>query len=233
MRFDPPLIPARLIRRYKRFLADVTLESGEDITVAVPNTGSMLGLTAEGSEVFLSRSNNPKRKYAHSLEIVAADGGLVGINTGLPNRLVEEAITAGMIDDLADYSTVKREQRYGTRSRIDLLLEDQDRPSAYVEVKNVHLMRTNRLAEFPDTVTARGARHLEELGRMREGGFRAIMVYLIQRGDCDRFRICSELDPTYGAAFEKARALGVEAYAVRCQITPEAITPERQIAIDY
>lgn len=233
MRFDPPLIRARLIRRYKRFLADVTLESGENITVAVPNTGSMMGLTAEGSEVFLSRSDNPKRKYAHTLEIVAADGGLVGINTGLPNRLVEEAIGAGMISDLAEYSTVKREQRYGTRSRIDLLLEDGNRPSAYVEVKNVHLMRTHRLAEFPDTVTARGARHLEELGRMRESGFRAIMVYLIQRGDCDRFRICSELDPAYGAAFAKARGLGVEAYAVRCQITAEAIMPERRIPIDF
>lgn len=231
MLFPEPLIEARLIRRYKRFLADVILQDGTQITVSVPNTGSMLGLTAEGSRVFLSRSDDPKRKYAHRLEIVEADDTLVGINTGLPNRLAEEAIRTGLVSDLAAYPVLKREQRYGERSRIDMLLEATDRPSAYVEVKNVHFMREPGLAEFPDTVTERGARHLHELIGMRAAGHRAIMIYLVQRGDCDRFRLCGDLDPAYAAAFAQASAAGVEAYAVKCQITPEAIRPDRLIDI--
>ncbi len=226
MKFDPPLHKARLIRRYKRFLADVTLEDGTDITVSVPNTGSMMGLTTPGCRVWLSRSDDPKRKYAYRLEIVEADGTLVGINTGLPNRLTEEAIAGGMIDDLANYPTLRREQRYGENSRIDILLSDPTRPDAYVEVKNVHMRRHEGLAEFPDTVTARGAKHLGELANMVRKGRRAIMVYLIQRADCERFRLCGDLDPTYLKAFEDARKAGVEAYAVRCQIRVEAITPE-------
>lgn len=232
MQFDPPLRPARLIRRYKRFLADVTLEDGADITVSVPNTGSMMGLTAPGSRVWLSHSEDPKRKYAHRLEIVEADGTLVGINTGLPNRLTEEAISIGLIDDLATYPELKREQRYGENSRIDILLSAADRPDAYVEVKNVHMRRYEGLAEFPDTVTARGAKHLNELANMIRDGNRAIMIYLIQRADCERFQLCGDLDPAYFRAFHDAKKVGVEAYAVRCQITAEAITPECVIPFD-
>jgi len=232
MIFDPPLIEARLIRRYKRFLADVTLEDGRDITVSVPNTGSMMGLTAPGSRVFLSRSDDPKRKYAHRLELVEADGTLVGINTGLPNRLAVEAIIAGLVGDLDTYPTIRREQKYGTNSRIDLLLEDPARGRAYVEVKNVHLMRERGLAEFPDTRTARGAKHLRELGDMAEAGHRAVMVFLIQRADCDRFRLCRDLDPDYAAEFDRATARGVEAFAVRCQISTDAILPDALLPID-
>ncbi|WP_349367096.1 MAG: DNA/RNA nuclease SfsA [Nitratireductor rhodophyticola] len=231
MQFPTPLIEARLIRRYKRFLADVTLMDGTEITVSVPNTGSMLGLTAAGSRIYLSHSDDPRRKYSHRLEIVEADGTLVGINTGLPNRLAEEAIRAGLVSDLATYSVLKREQRYGERSRIDMLLEDPQRPSAYVEVKNVHFMRKAGLAEFPDTVTERGARHLHELMAMRRAGHRAIMIYLIQRSDCERFRLCDDLDPVYTAAFALADKAGVEAYAIKCQISPEAIEPDRLIDI--
>lgn len=226
MRFDPPLRPARLIRRYKRFLADVTLPDGGEITVSVPNTGSMMGLTAPGSRVWLSHSDDPKRKYAHRLEIVEADETLVGINTGLPNRLTEEAIAMGLIDDLGDYRQLRREQRYGENSRIDILLEGPGRPATYVEVKNVHMRRHTGLAEFPDTVTARGAKHLDELVRMVESGHRAVMVYLIQRADCERFSLCGDLDPAYVAAFDRACAAGVEAFAVRCQISTDAITPD-------
>lgn len=232
MVFDPPLIEARLIRRYKRFLADVTLEDGREITVSVPNTGSMMGLTAPGSRVFLSRSDDPKRKYAHRLELVEADGTLVGINTGLPNRLAGEAIMAGLVSDLDTYPTIRREQKYGTNSRIDLLLEDPARGRAYVEVKNVHLMRERGLAEFPDTKTARGAKHLRELGDMAEAGHRAVMVFLIQRADCDRFRLCRDLDPDYAAEFDRATARGVEAFAVRCQISTDAILPDALLPID-
>ena len=231
MRFDPPLIPARLVHRYKRFLADVTLETGEAITVAVPNTGSMMGLTAGGSRVWLSTSVNTKRKYRHSLEIVEADGTLVGINTQHPNRLVEEAIGAGLVDNLSEYPEIRREQPYGQKSRIDLLLTNQSGNKAYVEVKNVHMTRTVGLAEFPDSVTTRGARHLDELAAMRKAGHRAIMVYMIQRGDCDRFSICGDLDPGYAEAFERALKAGVETYALAARISAEEIVAEREIEI--
>ncbi len=232
MKFDPPLIEARLVRRYKRFLADVILEDGRETTVAVPNTGSMLGLTTPGSRVLLSRSSNPKRKYLHSLEVVEADAIWVGINTGLPNRLAREAIEAGIVGDLGEYPVIRPEQKYGERSRIDFLLEHPERPSAYVEVKNVHFMREAGLAEFPDTVTARGARHLDELAEMRRQGFRAIMRYVVQRGDCHRFSLCADLDPAYAQAFANARAAGVEAFAIGCHISTDGITPQGLIELE-
>lgn len=232
MQFDPPLIEAELVRRYKRFLADVILADGSPVTVSVPNTGSMMGLTAPGSRVYLSRSDDPKRKYAHRLEIVEADGTLVGINTGLPNRLTEEAIAAGLIGDLDQYATLAREQKYGVNSRIDILLDDPARGRAYVEVKNVHLRRAPGLAEFPDTKTIRGAKHLRELGDMADAGHRAMMVFLIQRGDCERFALCRDLDADYAREFDRAVGRGVEAFAVRCQISTDAIVPEAVIPID-
>lgn len=232
MRFDPPLIPATLIKRYKRFLADVTLADGSQITCSVPNTGSMMGLSAPGSKVWLSQSDNPKRKYAHTLELVEADGTIVGINTGLPNRLADEAISLGLISNLADYPVRKREQKYGENSRIDILLEGPGMPNAYVEVKNVHLVRHKNLAEFPDSVTTRGAKHLRELAAMEEAGHRAVMVYLIQRADCERFKLCRDMDPTYCEAFDDAVSRGVEAYAIRCQISHQEIAPQAAILID-
>ncbi|MBT9370325.1 DNA/RNA nuclease SfsA [Rhizobium sp. CSW-27] len=232
MQFDPPLVPARLVSRYKRFLFDAILEDGTAITGSCPNTGSMRGLTAPGSRIFLSEHDSPSRKYRHMLEMVEADDTLVGINTGLPNRLAEEAIAGGLIPELAGYTTLKREQRYGQNSRIDLLLLDEMLPPAYVEVKNVHYRRHPGLAEFPDSVTSRGAKHLDELAEMVATGHRAAMLYVIQRGDCARLRICEELDPAYDAAFRRARARGVEAYAVSCAVSPQGIRPDRPIPID-
>lgn len=232
MRFQPSLASGRLVKRYKRFLADVVLDEGGPITCAVPNTGSMMGLTDPGSRVWLSKSDNPKRKYAHTLEIVEADGTMVGINTGLPNKLTEEAIRAGMIADFASYGELKREQKYGQKSRIDILLSDAAKGLAYVEVKNVHMMREPGLAEFPDTVTARGARHLDEMADMVRAGHRAMMVYLVQRGDCDRLKLCRDLDPAYCAAFDRATSAGVEAIAIRCQITQNEIIPEKTIPLE-
>jgi sugar fermentation stimulation protein A len=232
MQFVLPMISGRLERRYKRFLADVTLDDGRFVTASVPNTGSMLGLNAPGSRVWLSVSDAGKRKYAHTLQIVEADGTFVGINTGLPNRIAEEAILAGLLPSLAGYASLKREQKYGKNSRIDILLTDPGRPPAYVEVKNVHFMRKAGLAEFPDTVTARGAKHLDELGDMVEAGHRGVMLFVIQRNDCDRFRLCHDLDPFYVRAFERARQRGVEAYAIRCHITPEGILADRAVPID-
>jgi sugar fermentation stimulation protein A len=223
MLFPTPLIEGRLVRRYKRFLADVELDGGEVVTVHCANPGSMLGLAEPGMRVFLSRSGKPGRKLPISWELVEADGGLVGINTALPNRLVEEALREGRIAELAGYDGFRREVAYGNGSRVDFLLHGGGRPDAYVEVKNVHFSRRHGLAEFPDSVTARGTRHLAELSAMRAAGHRAVMVYLVQRTDSLDFTVCRDLDPVYGAAFDRARAAGVEMLAFRCRISATEI----------
>lgn len=232
MIFSPPLVPARLVRRYKRFLFDALLEDGTAITGFCPNTGSMRGLTEPGSRIWLSKHDAATRKYAHALELVEVDGTVVGVNTALPNRLAEEAITAGLVPQLAGFSTLKREQRYGRNSRIDILLEDETQGSVHVEVKNVHFIRETGIAEFPDSVTTRGAKHLDEMGDLVETGKRAAMLFVIQRPDCHRLKICADLDPAYGRAFTRAIGRGVEAYAVRCHLDPAKIVPESLIPID-
>lgn len=231
MIFDPPLISGRLVSRYKRFLFDAILDDGTLITGNCPNTGSMLGLTAPESRIFMSVHSRPSRKYALQLEIVEADETWVGINTGLPNRIAEEAIRGGLVPSLADYAAIARERRYGVNSRIDLLLSSPERPDAYVEVKNVHFSRERGLAEFPDTQTVRGVKHLEELGTVAESGKRAVMLYVVQRGDCERMRICADLDPVYALAFEKAKARGVEAYAIDCAVSQGQIAARRLIPL--
>jgi sugar fermentation stimulation protein A len=228
MHFPAPLIPATLVRRYKRFLADVVLGSGEQITVHVANPGAMTGLAAAGARVWLSKSANPSRKLAYSWELIEVDFGasleLVGVNTSHPNALVAEALAAGAVPELAGYASVRREVKYGKNSRIDFLLVDPARPPCYVEVKNVHLMRQQGLAEFPDSVTARGAKHLDELAEVVRSGGRAVMLYLIQIGSAERFALARDIDPVYGAAFDRARAAGVQALARRCVLTCDAIT---------
>lgn len=222
MQFPAPLIPATLVRRYKRFLADVVLESGETITVHVANPGAMLGLAAPSSRVWLSRSASKTRKLPYSWELVEVDFGagpeLVGVNTGHPNALVAEAIAEGRIAELTGYPTVRREVKYGRNSRVDFLLEGPGVPPCYVEVKNVHMMRQTGLAEFPDCVTARGAKHLDELADVLAAGGRAVMLYLIQIGSADRMALARDIDPAYGAAYDRARAKGLEALAYRCTV---------------
>lgn len=232
MDFTQSLIGGRLVRRYKRFLADVILDAdGSEVTAHCANPGSMLGLNAPGSRVYLSRSDSPTRKLPLSWELIEADGVLVGISTAHPNRLVEEAIVAGAVPGLAGYPDLRREVKYGVNSRIDILLAAPDRPRCYVEVKNVHLMRQPGLAEFPDSVTARGAKHLRELSDMVREGHRAVMVYLVQRPDCDRLALASDIDPAYAAALAEARAAGVEVIAIGCSVTPEAIRVNRVVEV--
>lgn len=235
MKYASPLVRGRLIKRYKRFLADVKLDDGTTITCTCPNTGSMLGLTEPGSILWLSESDSPTRKYRHTWEMIENDAGagptLVGINTHLPNKLVTEAIEAGKIAPLKGYQSLKREQKYGANSRIDILLDDDDRGRAYVEIKNVHLMREAGLAEFPDSVTERGAKHLAELSEMVRDGHRAVMLYLVQRADANSFNLASDIDPNYAAAFKLAKAAGVEALAYRCRLSPEEIVIDRKIPV--
>jgi len=235
MRFPSPLQRGRLIQRYKRFLADVVLDSGETVTANCPNTGSMLGLTTPGARVWLSRSDSPTRKYAHTWEMIEDDLGggpsLVGINTSHPNRLVAEAIPEKHIKALAGYGSLRREVKYGEASRIDILLEDERKGRCYVEIKNVHLMREGGLAEFPDSVTARGVKHLRELAAMAKEGHRAVMLFLIQRTDAQRFTLASDLDPAYAAAFRLAAEAGVEALASGCRMSEAEIALGRAVPI--
>ena len=233
---DAPLLRGKLIKRYKRFLTDVMLESGEQVTCTCPNTGSMMGLLDAGNPVWLSVSDSPTRKYKHTWEMVeavnqAGKPARVGLNTNLPNKLVEEAILAGRIPALAGYATLKREQKYGKNSRIDILLSDDGKPDCYVEVKNVTLSRQAGIAEFPDAVTSRGAKHLDELADMVREGKRAVMVYLVQRSDASTFQLANDIDPAYGQAWEKATKAGVESIAMTCTMNDDEIICEREIEI--
>jgi sugar fermentation stimulation protein A len=227
MQFGSPLIPATLVRRYKRFLADVVLESGEMLTVHVANPGAMTGLDRPFSPVWLSNSENPMRKLPYNWELVEADLGngpeLIGVNTTQPNLLVAEAIESRLIPELRDYPSIRREAKYGTNSRVDFLLESPSLPPCYVEVKNVHLMRQPGLAEFPDCVTVRGAKHLDELAIVTISGARAVQLYVIQIPSADRFSVAADIDPAYAAAFSRARAKGVKMLAWRCAVNVAGI----------
>jgi sugar fermentation stimulation protein A len=230
MRWPEPLIPGRLIRRYKRFLADVALDGAGEVTVHCPNPGRMIGLDAPGAPVWLSISRRPGRKLPLTLELVEVAGGLVGINTMHPNPLVEEALRAGLIPELAGYDEIRREVAYDQGCRIDFLLRARGRADCYVEVKNVHLRRTQG-AEFPDTVTARGARHLRALARQVRAGARAVMVYVVQRTDCRDFRIAADLDPAYALAVGEAAAGGVESLCLACRIGVDEIRLAERLPI--
>ncbi len=231
MQLPGPLIRGRLIKRYKRFLADVELENGDVVTAHCANPGSMIGLQDPGIDVWLSHHESKTRKLAYSWELARIDGGLVGINTSLPNRIVEEAIGAGQITELTGYASLRREVRHGENSRIDFLLEDDDKGRCFVEVKNVHLRRQEGLAEFPDAVTKRGQKHLYELIHAIEDGDRAVMLYLVQRQDCESFTIAGDIDPDYKEGLEEAQSAGVEALCYDCHITTEDISVASPLAI--
>ncbi|WP_259782915.1 DNA/RNA nuclease SfsA [Aestuariispira ectoiniformans] len=235
MTFDTALTEGRLIKRYKRFLADVELDNGEIVTAHCANSGSMMGLKESGSTVYLSPNTNPKAKLDWRWEIASQDGNLVGINTSRPNAIVAQAIEDGAISELADFESLKREVKYGQNSRIDILLYGRDGRNTYVEVKNVTLRRPDQAdpeaAEFPDAVTARGAKHLNELSDMVDQGHRAVMFYLVQRGDCTHFRLAEDIDPEYTSAFKRARNRGVEVLCYDCDVTPTEIRLRNPLSI--
>ena len=226
------MIPGSLIKRYKRFLADIELDDGRVITAHTPNTGSMLGCCEPGSRVWLSDSGNPERKYPLSWELVeAAPGILVGINTVLPNKLVEEGIRNGVIKELQGYDGLRREVRYGAEnSRIDLLLEDAARPACYVEVKNVTLAQDGT-GYFPDAVSARGSKHLRELAEVVAAGKRGIILFCVQRKDVSEVRPADTIDSKYGNTLRQVIDAGVEAIAWRADVTPEEVRLDKSLPV--
>ena len=229
MKFAQPLERGILVQRYKRFFADVALDTGEQVTAHCPNPGAMLGMNAPGMPVWLSRSDSPTRKLAHTLELVETPGGLVSANTMLPNRIAAEALAQGWIPELAGYDSVRPEVKYGLGSRVDFLLEAADRPSCWVEVKGVTLCRGHALAEWPDCVSTRAVKHLDELEAMAAAGDRAVVLFIVQRSDCDAFAVCGDLDPTFAAAMDRARTRGVEVLIYACSVSPDAITLGRPL----
>ncbi len=231
MKFDPPLVSATLLRRYKRFLADVRFDDGTETTAHCANPGSMMGLAEPGSKVWLSKSDNPKRKLVWSWELGDVGTSLVGVHTGRANALVEDAIDAGNIPELADYKRLRREVKYGENSRIDLLLEDPDRPTAFVEVKSVTLSRKEGLAEFPDSKTVRGAKHMAELAEMAKLGHRAVVFFLVQRSDCMSMQPAADIDPIYAESLSTALAAGVEVLCYSCRLSPDEITLDRRLEV--
>jgi len=229
MIFPASLHKGYLIKRYKRFLADIELEDGTFITAHCPNSGAMQGLVTPGTVVWISKSLNPDRKLPFTWEMAEVDGTFVGANTFHPNNLVEEAIQAGIIKELQGYQTLQREVAYGKNSRIDLLLSD---PLTYVEVKNVHLKR-GETAAFPSSVTARGAKHMRELSEVVRQGYQAYVVYVVQRNDCTRFEIADDIDPIYGQEMQLAFENGVKALVYACDVNPKGITITHRIGFKH
>ena len=229
MQFPSPLERGRLVQRYKRFFADVMLDDGREVTAHCPNPGSMLGLNMPDLPVWLSISDSPTRKLPHTLELVESEGGLVGVNTMHPNRLAAEALAEDVIPELAGYAEVRREVKYGVGSRVDFLLTSPERAPCWLEIKNVHFHRGGRLAEFPDCVAARSLKHLKDLSREVEAGGRAVMLFVVQRTDCDLFDTASDIDPAYGAGLIEAAGRGVEILCYGCDIDCEAIRLVRPI----
>jgi len=226
----PQLQPARLVRRYKRFLADVAFEDGREATVHTPNPGAMLGLTTPGLRVWISTSASKTRKLPHTLELVESpSGALVDVNTGRPNALAAEAVTMGAIAELSGYSELRREVRYGAASRVDLLLQAPNRAPCWVEVKGVTLSRRPGLAEWPDCVSKRAATHVRELAARVSADDRAVVLFVVQRADCNQCEVAADLDPAFAQALDMAVAAGVEVLSYGCRITHDEMALDRRL----
>ena len=230
MRFQTPLIPARLLRRYKRFLADVVLADGQEVTAHCPNPGSMMGLCEPGTRVFVEPNTDPRKKLKYAWRLVDHENGhMTGIDTGAANKIVKEALEGRKIPLLDRYDTLRSEVKYGTQSRVDFLLREQGQKDIYLEVKSVTLMREKGLAEFPDSVTARGLKHLQELARVVEEGHRGMLLFLIQRSDCQLCDIARDIDPAYARGLEEALARGIEILCMSCHLSEDIIAVDKPI----
>ena len=214
MKFSNNLIKAKFVKRYKRFFSDHILENGQVVTAHCPNTGAMTGVAKEGITSWLSESNDPKRKLKWTWELTQENDTIVGVNTHNPNKIIQEAINNKEIKELLNYKILKREVKYGVNSKIDIFLQDDNKVNCYVEIKNVHLSREKGVAEFPDGITSRGTKHLKELANVAKDGDRAVMLYLIQRNDCNYFKIAEDIDIEYGKAFIDALNAGVEVICI-------------------
>ncbi len=223
MNFGAPLIPGRLIQRYKRFLADVELDDGRSVTAHCANPGAMTGMADPGMAVWVEPNDDPRKKLKFAWKVVETPTGLAGVDTGMPNKVVEEALRANAIPAFTGYDDIRREVKYGTGSRIDFLLTGAGRADCYLEVKCVTLRRDS-IAEFPDTKTARGAKHLAELAQMARSGTRAATLYLAHRADCADMQIAADIDPAYAAAYTEATRTGMETHAFAADVTLDGVT---------
>jgi sugar fermentation stimulation protein A len=234
MRFQTPLIPARLIRRYKRFLADIELEDGSQVTAHCPNPGSMLGLSQPGTKIWVEPNDDPRKKLKYGWQLVDHENGhFTGINTGAANKIVKEALIARQIKGLDTYNNCLPEVKYGENSRIDFLLtgSSDSAPGTYLEVKSVTLMRQSGLAEFPDSVTDRGLKHLGDLFKIAKLGKRAVLLFLVQRSDCAAFDVASDIDPAYGKAYRGFKKQDIEVMVYSCDLSPDAIRIDKKLLI--
>ena len=229
MQLPPVRANAILLKRYKRFLADVQLPDQQPMTVHCPNSGSMLGCSDPGSPVIISRSDNPNRKYPWTLEMIQSQGIWIGINTSMTNKLVHEALLNGTIDNFGSITKITPEKKVSQKSRLDFLLESAQ-GLTYLEVKNCSLAQ-NQTAIFPDAVTARGTKHLVELMHLAHQGFAAAVLFCIQRGDVDSFAPAAAIDPVYAQTLQQAAKEGVQVLAYLAEVTPEAVTVTRQVPV--
>tara|TARA_Y100001970_G_C14210579_1_gene846641 strand:- start:1713 stop:2408 length:696 start_codon:yes stop_codon:yes gene_type:complete len=228
MKFKERLLQGNLIKRYKRFFVDIKYKK-EIITAHCPNSGSMIGLLQENNEVWFSKSDNPKRKLKYTLEIIKVKGTLVGINTLLTNKIVHESLIQKKIKEIKEYKEIKPEKKFSENTRFDFLLTNNEK-KCFLEVKNVTLSRSKSIAEFPDAITTRGTKHLNELSKAKKKGFDCYILYLIQREDCKSFKIADDIDKEYKSAFINALKNGVKVLCYDCKITNEEIKVNKQIS---
>ena len=223
MHFDPPLTRGILVKRYKRFLADIQLPDGSTVVAHCPNPGSMKTCAEPGWVAHISPATNPSRKLKWTLEVIEANGAHILVNTARPNRIVKEAIDLGRIEELCGYDNIRTEVKYGENSRIDLLLEKHDAPLCFIEVKNVTMLTESRTAAFPDSVSKRATKHMNELAAMVQQGHRAVVFFLVSRTHVDCMRPADDIDPTYGASLRNAIQMGVEALAYQLEFSDDGV----------
>ena len=227
MKFNKKLLQGTLIKRYKRFFVDIEYR-GKTITAHCPNSGSMMGLLKKGNIVWFSENNNPKRKLKYTLEIIEVNKTLIGINTHLSNKIVLEALNQKKIKSLIKFDNIKAEEKFSDKTRFDFLISN-DKEKCFLEVKNVTLAREKKIAEFPDSITSRGTKHLKELVVAKKKGFKSYILYLIQREDCESFKIAKDIDQEYKIAFTKALKDGVKVLCYDCKLNNEEIKLNNQI----